>query len=137
MRDTARSFKWALGLRCTTSAYQIFKSFGGRFRTAWPTSLIFDCCARLKTASGVPLPQHCAQTSAVYRKSHSPNGERAELFRSQAAGNIASERLPPPANSIRAGKNRISNRRTKVPLGGGAEGATDARPLGVHRNGLD
>src|SRR5215469_9329208 len=54
MRDTARSFKWALGLRCTTSAYRIFKSFGGRFRTALPTSLIFDCCARLKTASGVP-----------------------------------------------------------------------------------
>jgi hypothetical protein len=32
-----------------TSAYRIFKSFGGRFRTALPTSLIFDCCGRLKT----------------------------------------------------------------------------------------
>jgi len=30
--------KWALGLRCTTSAYWIFKSFGGRLRTALPTS---------------------------------------------------------------------------------------------------
>src|SRR5262249_25122320 len=49
MRGTARSGKWALGLRCTTSAYWIFKSFGGRFRTVLLTSLIFDCCGRLKT----------------------------------------------------------------------------------------
>ena len=49
MRTIARSGKWALGLRSTTSAYRIFKSFGGGFRTALPTSLIFDCCGRLKS----------------------------------------------------------------------------------------
>src|SRR6516162_10069996 len=49
MSGTARSGKWALGLRCTTSAYRTFKSFGRRFRTALPIGLIFDCCGRLKT----------------------------------------------------------------------------------------
>src|SRR5262249_8485946 len=49
MRGTARSGKWALGLRCTTSAYWIFKVFGGRFRTVLLTSLIFDFCGWLKT----------------------------------------------------------------------------------------
>jgi hypothetical protein len=40
--------KWALGLRCTTSAYRIFKSFDGRLRTDLPIGLSFDCCERPK-----------------------------------------------------------------------------------------
>jgi hypothetical protein len=54
-RGTARSGKWALGLRCTTSAYRIFKSFGGRFGTALPTGLIFDCCGRLSSCKMTAL----------------------------------------------------------------------------------
>ena len=61
MRGTARSGKWALGLKCTTSAYRIFKSFDGRFRTALPIGLIFDCYGRLKTLVQNDGAQFCLE----------------------------------------------------------------------------
>jgi hypothetical protein len=54
MRGTARSGKWALGPRCTTSAYQIFKSFGGRFMTALPPGLIFECADQANRIQAAP-----------------------------------------------------------------------------------